>query len=172
MSDVIARRLDGSSTTLPAASIAALRKEFRGPLCLSGEAGYDEARTIWNAMIDRRPALVIRAANAGDVSRAVRLATAEGLVLAVRGGGHNIAGTAICEGGLLLDLAGFASALLLLVTPAHGAIERSVRRVEQRLFQGREDFQRVAPSSFPGPEVCANATTRILFGSVPGLSFN
>jgi FAD/FMN-containing dehydrogenase len=104
MPDVNVRRLDGSSTTLSATSIAALRKELRGPVCLPGEAGYDEARTIWNAMIDRRPALALRAADAGDVSAAVRLAAAEGLVLAVRGGGHNIAGTAICEGGLLLDL--------------------------------------------------------------------
>ncbi len=104
MLDVKVRRLDGTTTTLPAATIAALRKELRGPVCLAGEPGFDEARTIWNAMIDRRPALVIRAADAADVSGAVRLAAAEGLLLSVRGGGHNIAGTAVCEAGVMLDL--------------------------------------------------------------------
>jgi FAD/FMN-containing dehydrogenase len=104
MPDVKVKRLDGSTTTLSAAGVAALRKELRGPVCLPGEPGYDEARTIWNAMIDRRPALVIRAADAGDVSSAVRLASGDGLLLAVRGGGHNIAGLAVCEGGLMIDL--------------------------------------------------------------------
>ena len=81
-----------------------LRPALRGPLCLKGEAGYDEARSLWNAMIDRSPDLVIRCAGAADVIRAVRFAADQGLAIAVRGGGHNIAGNAVGEGGLLIDL--------------------------------------------------------------------
>jgi FAD/FMN-containing dehydrogenase len=69
-----------------------------------GEPGYEQARTLWNAMIDKHPAAVIRAAGTADVMRAVNVAREHQLVLAVRGGDHNIAGNAVCEGGLMLDL--------------------------------------------------------------------
>ena len=95
---------DGRSTQLSAEAIEAFRAGLRGAFCLPGEPGYDEARTLWNAMIDRRPAAVVRAASAADVMRTVRLASDQRLLLAVRGGGHNIAGNAVCDGGLMLDL--------------------------------------------------------------------
>src|SRR5262245_19358709 len=76
---------------------------LRGRLVTSGP-DYDQARTIWNAMIDRRPALVVRCLGANDVMQAVRFAREHELLLAVRGGGHNIAGNAVCDGGLLIDL--------------------------------------------------------------------
>jgi FAD/FMN-containing dehydrogenase len=82
----------------------ALRGQLRGQLCYPGEQGYEQARTIWNAMIDRHPAAIVRAAGAADVMRAVQLAREHHLVLAVRGGGHNIAGNAVCDGGLMIDL--------------------------------------------------------------------
>ena len=81
-----------------------LRSQLRGALCYPGEPGYEEARTIWNAMIDKRPAAVIRAAGADDVVRVVDVARERHLLLAIRGGGHNIAGNAVCDGGLMLDL--------------------------------------------------------------------
>ena len=96
--------LDGGTTTLPADRLETLRGALRGTLVLPGDAGYDAARAIWNGMIDRRPAAIIRAAGAGDVIQAVRLAAELGLVLAIKGGGHNIAGNAVCDGGLMLDL--------------------------------------------------------------------
>jgi FAD/FMN-containing dehydrogenase len=71
---------------------------------LPGAPGYDEARTIWNAMIDRRPGLIIRCGSTADVVEGVRLAQEHDLMLAVRGGGHNIAGNAVNDGGLMLDL--------------------------------------------------------------------
>src|SRR5437588_9734688 len=91
-------------TTVDAASINALKSGLQGKVLAQGSPGYDEARTVWNAMIDRRPGLIVRCAGAQDVIKSVQFATAHGLLVAVRGGGHNIAGNAVCEGGLVIDL--------------------------------------------------------------------
>jgi len=104
MTDVQFTGLKGGMIVLPTEILTALRPQLRGSLCLRDEAGYDEARTIWNAMIDRRPGAVVHCGGASDVMRAVRLARDNGLLVAVRGGGHNISGNAVCEGGLLIDL--------------------------------------------------------------------
>jgi FAD/FMN-containing dehydrogenase len=104
MTELQFRGLKGETIALSTDVLTALRPQLRGSLCLQDEAGYDEARTIWNAMIDRRPSAVVRCGGASDVMRAVRLARDNGLVVAVRGGGHNISGNAVCEGGLLIDL--------------------------------------------------------------------
>jgi FAD/FMN-containing dehydrogenase len=69
-----------------------------------GEAGYDEARTVWNAMVDRRPAVIARCESTADVVEAVRFARAAGLEIGVRCGGHNIAGLAVPDGGIMIDL--------------------------------------------------------------------
>jgi FAD/FMN-containing dehydrogenase len=95
---------DGGTAVLGPDALQAIRASVRCATCLPGEPGYEEARTIWNAMIDRRPAMIIRAAGASDVIAAVNLAREHGLVFAIRSGGHNIAGTAVCDGGLMLDL--------------------------------------------------------------------
>jgi FAD/FMN-containing dehydrogenase len=96
--------LGGATKTISDETLASLRGKLRGRIVLPGEDGYDAARTIWNAMIDRRPGLIVRCLGTADVIAAVNLARTEGLLLSVRGGGHNIAGHAICEGGLLIDL--------------------------------------------------------------------
>jgi FAD/FMN-containing dehydrogenase len=75
-----------------------------GTLLTPDSPGYDEARTIWNGMIDRRPGLIVRCGDGADVAAAVRFARAHDLLVAVRGGGHNIAGNAVCDGGLMIDL--------------------------------------------------------------------
>jgi FAD/FMN-containing dehydrogenase len=85
------------------------RTMLRGPLLQSGDPDYDSARSIWNAMIDRRPALIARCAGTADVMACVRFARDHGLPLAVRGGGHNIAGSALCDDGLVIDLTGMRS---------------------------------------------------------------
>ena len=90
--------------TIPPEDLQALRAALRGSACAPTDAGYDEARTIWNAMIDRRPGLAIRCQGAADVMLAVDLARKHELLVAVRGGGHNVAGSAVCDGGLLIDL--------------------------------------------------------------------
>src|SRR5215467_11575771 len=104
MTDLTIRTLEASTTTIPQGTVAALRGKLRGTVALPGEDGYDAARSIWNAMVDRRPALVVRCLGAADVIEAVKLARDRKLVVAVRGGGHNIAGNAVCDGGLLIDL--------------------------------------------------------------------
>jgi FAD/FMN-containing dehydrogenase len=104
MTNVTFERSDGASWAPPSDALDILRSQLRGSLCLPGEPGYEQARTVWNAMIDRHPAAIVRAAGTADVMRAVNLAREHELVLAVRGGGHNIAGNAVCDGGLMLDL--------------------------------------------------------------------
>src|SRR5689334_22071249 len=85
-------------------AIDALRASLGGAVLRAGDAGYDEARTIFNGMIDRRPALIASCTSTGDVAKAVRFARERDLIVSVRGGGHNVAGNAICEGGLMIDL--------------------------------------------------------------------
>lgn len=94
----------GATTTLHATSIDELEQSLDGRLLNYGSSGYDEARTIWNAMIDRRPALIVRCESTSDVVNAVNFARENNIVLSVRGGGHNIAGNAVCEGGIMIDL--------------------------------------------------------------------
>jgi FAD/FMN-containing dehydrogenase len=81
-----------------------LKGRIRGPLLQRGDPGFDEARSVWNAMIDRRPALIARCLGVSDVIACVNAAREHGVPLSVKGGGHNIAGLAVCEGGLMLDM--------------------------------------------------------------------
>ena len=104
MTDLAMRTLEASSKKIPQHAVSALRGKVRGTVALPGEDGYEAARTIWNAMIDRRPGLVVRCLDAADVINAVKIVRDEKLLVAVRGGGHNIAGNAVCDGGLLIDL--------------------------------------------------------------------
>lgn len=84
--------------------IQELRSELRGPVLVPTDPGYDEARTIFNGMFDRRPALIVRATGAADIMDVVRFVRRHELDFSVRGGGHNVAGKAVCDGGLMLDL--------------------------------------------------------------------
>ena len=117
ITDLAVRTLDNSTKKIALDAIADLRSKLRGSVALPGEDGYDTARTIWNAMVDRRPALVARCLSAADVINAVKLARDENLLVAVRSGGHNIAGNAVCDGGLLIDLSLMKS---VRVDPASG----------------------------------------------------
>jgi FAD/FMN-containing dehydrogenase len=77
---------------------------FRGQLIGAGDADYDSARAVWNGTVDRRPRLIARCTGAADVVTAVRFARAHDLEIAIRGGGHNVAGTAVCDDGVVIDL--------------------------------------------------------------------
>jgi FAD/FMN-containing dehydrogenase len=86
------------------AALSALRSGFRGEVLTAGDPDYDEARRVWNGMIDRKPAIIARAAGVEDVSSALLFARQHGLVVTPRGGGHGVAGNALAEGGLVVDL--------------------------------------------------------------------
>jgi FAD/FMN-containing dehydrogenase len=90
--------------TLDAAALASLRDSFRGELMLPSDDAYEQARRVWNASIDKRPALIARCSGVVDVVHAVAFAREQELVLAVRGGGHNVAGLGSCDGGIVIDL--------------------------------------------------------------------
>lgn len=94
----------GAGPTISSEHVETLRAGLRGPLLGPGHAEYDRARAVWNAMHDRHPGLIVRCAGAADVVAAVNFAREQRIPLAVRGGGHNIAGKAVCDDGLVIDL--------------------------------------------------------------------
>jgi FAD/FMN-containing dehydrogenase len=98
------RQTNGATLALPAERLQEFRAAFRGSLIFAGDPAYEAERSVWNAMIDRRPALIAQATGTADIVAAVRFAGQHQLLLSLRGGGHNIAGLAVCEGGLMLDL--------------------------------------------------------------------
>jgi FAD/FMN-containing dehydrogenase len=91
--------------TIDSAALEAFRASLSGPVLEQGDATYDEARRVHNGMIDRWPALIAVCHGTADVVEAVKFGTANGLEISIRGGGHNVAGNAVCEGGLMIDLA-------------------------------------------------------------------
>ena len=96
--------LDGGEFDLTGERLDALKLGVRGPVVLPGDASYEDSRTVWNAMIDRHPAAVVRCAGTSDVIGAVKFARDHKLLLCIKGGGHNIAGLAVADGALMLDL--------------------------------------------------------------------
>lgn len=95
---------DGGAVQVSPEILQAFKAGFRGPVLGPEAPEYDETRKIWNAMIDRRPGLILRCTGTTDVVAAVRFAHQHQFLVSVRGGGHNIAGLAVCEGGLMIDL--------------------------------------------------------------------
>jgi FAD/FMN-containing dehydrogenase len=91
-------------SALDEAAVQAFGATLRGTALLPGDGGYDDARHVWNAMIDKYPALIAQCTHASDVARAVRFAREQDLPLTVKGGGHGVAGKAVCDGGLMIDL--------------------------------------------------------------------
>jgi FAD/FMN-containing dehydrogenase len=91
-------------TMLENTLIESLQERFQGEIIRPGDDGYDDARTIWNAMIDKYPALIARCTSSDDVIEAVNYARENNLLLSVRGSGHNVAGNAVVDGGLMIDL--------------------------------------------------------------------
>src|SRR5688572_12287146 len=90
---------------LSATTIDAFRAQLHGEALTPTDPSYDEARRVWNAMIDKRPALIARCADADDIAAAVRFAREQDLAISIRGGGHNVAGLAVSDGGLMIDCA-------------------------------------------------------------------
>src|SRR5579864_4464730 len=89
---------------IPETAVQQLKSSLRGPTFSPGDPGYDQARTVPNAMIDRHPAIIARCASAADVIACVRFAREQNVVVSVRGGGHSVAGKSVCDDGLMIDL--------------------------------------------------------------------
>lgn len=98
------RTLSGDERDLSQDVLNAWKSRLRGPVLTPGDAGYEDSRTVWNSMIDRRPALVARCLGTADVIECVRFARDNDLLLSMKGGGHNIAGLAVADGALMLDM--------------------------------------------------------------------
>jgi hypothetical protein len=96
--------LSGEAIKLSNSEISSLKKNFSGQLLTKENKDYNEARLIWNGMINKHPALIARCKNSEDVSLVVKFARNNNLLTSVRGGGHNVAGNAVCDGGLMIDL--------------------------------------------------------------------
>ena len=99
-----ANTADGAEIDLPQEVVNGWKARLRGPVLTPGDAGYEDSRTVWNSMIDRRPAMVARCLGIADVIECVRFARDRNLLLCIKGGGHNIAGLAVADDALMLDM--------------------------------------------------------------------
>ncbi|MES0824444.1 FAD-binding oxidoreductase [Ruegeria sp. SCP11] len=95
---------DRDGKAVPQDSIEEFRTQIRGALILPGDAEYDTARSIWNALIDKYPGAILRCQGTGDVAAAARFAFENNVLVSIRGGGHNVGGRAVCDDGLVIDL--------------------------------------------------------------------
>src|SRR5712691_11217640 len=141
--------------TLTVAWLGKLRKDFRGQLILPGDREYDSSRVVWNAIADRYPALIARCTRADDVIAAVRFAREHDPVIAVRGGGHSVAGFSTCDGGVVIDLSGMRA---VKVNPA-----KRVARVEggallEQLDRAAQEYGLACPVGVVGHTGVAGLT--------------
>ena len=104
MTDLKIATLSGDYATISEAAVEDFRGRLHGESLLPDDAGYDSARRIWNAMIDKRPALIACCSGTADVINSVNFARENGLLISVRGGGHNFPGNSVCNDGLMIDL--------------------------------------------------------------------
>ena len=104
MNELHAKTIVGTDIVLGSSVIAELQGSLRGQLLRQGDNSYDEVRQVWNRMIDRKPALIVRCVGVADVALAINFARTHNLLVSVRGGGHSVAGHAVCKKGLMIDL--------------------------------------------------------------------
>ena len=133
MADLFMTTTTGSRTAIEGITVETFKTSLRGELLRPGDIDYDEARKVWNGMIDKRPGLIARCSGVADVISAVDFARIHQLLVSVRGGGHNIPGNAVCNGGLMIDLACMRS-----VRVDHG---RRTARAEGGVTWGKFDHE-------------------------------
>lgn len=104
MNDLQVKTSTGGQSRLTGTDTTEFKQKLRGPLLVEGDDSYDEVRQLWNGMHDKRPALIARCSGVADVIEAVNFARTHNLLVAVRGGGHNVAGSGSCDGGIMIDL--------------------------------------------------------------------
>jgi FAD/FMN-containing dehydrogenase len=149
--DIRYKTLEQTAARLKTADIEALAAGIRGGVLTQRDAAYDAARRIWNGMVDRHPAVIVRASNAQDVRHAVRFAREHRMLLSVRGGGHHIAGNSIAEGGLVIDQSGLRT---VRIDP-----DRRVAQVAPGALLG--DFDREAQAFGLATPLGINSTTGV-----------
>jgi FAD/FMN-containing dehydrogenase len=128
-----------------------LRSKVKGAVMVPGDAAYEDARRVWNAMIDRRPAVIVRCADATDVAPAISFARQNKLDISVRGGGHHIAGHSVSEGGLVIDFSGMRSV----------QVDAGARRAYVQPGATLGDFDRAVQAHGLATPVGINSTTGI-----------
>ncbi|MBP1774342.1 MAG: FAD/FMN-dependent dehydrogenase [candidate division NC10 bacterium] len=137
--------------TLHAGTMDKLKDQVKGQIVVPGDPSYDEVRKIWNAMIDRRPAVIVQCKTADDVPHAIQCARENGLEISIRGAGHNIAGNAVCEGGVMIDLS----------TMTNVRIDPGQRRAYVEPGATLADFDKAAQAHGLATPVGINSTTGI-----------
>ncbi len=138
-------------TTLLNETIDGLKTNVKGLVLLSNDPRYDEVREIWNAMIDRQPAVIVQCAEADDVPHAIAFARKNGLEVSIRGAGHNIAGNAVCDNGVMIDLS----------TMTNVRIDAQKRRGYVEAGATLSDFDKAAQVHGLATPVGINSTTGI-----------
>jgi FAD/FMN-containing dehydrogenase len=140
---------------LDAASLEKLSADFRGQLILPVDGQYDRARLVWNAIADRHPALVARCTRIEDVIAAVRFARERDLVIAVRGGGHSVAGFSTCDDGIVIDLSGMRA---VKVDPAKRTARVEGGALLEQLDRAAQEFGLACPVGVVGHTGVAGLT--------------
>jgi FAD/FMN-containing dehydrogenase len=151
MTDLSIGTNDGGTITVSSDDLEALGAALRGKVSLLGDPGFDEARSIWNAMVDRKPAAVVHCQGTSDVMQAVGFAAKSNLRVCVRGGGHNIAGSAVAEGALMIDLSQMKSVQV--------NVEQKIARVEPGATLG--DLDKEAQAFGLATPLGINSTTGV-----------
>jgi len=128
-----------------------LQRHVKGRIVLPGDPNYDEVRKIWNAMINRRPAVIVQCKGADDVPHAIQYARRNGLEISIRGAGHNIAGNAVCEGGMMIDLS----------TMANIHVDAAKKRADVEPGATLADFDKAVQAHGLATPVGINSTTGI-----------
>src|SRR5678815_1162997 len=136
-----------TSAASPAQSFEKLRSAFRGDLIQPSDPGYDSARKLYNAMIDKRPRLIARCVDVADVIAAVKYANDNNLLTSIRGGGHNGAGLASCNDGLVIDLSRMKG---IRVNPADKTVRVEAGCVWADVDHATHPFGLAAPCGFIG----------------------
>ncbi|CAN7386717.1 FAD-binding oxidoreductase [Variovorax sp. LjRoot290] len=151
MTSLTYQTLDKDVRQLQQSDVAAFAAQISGGVFGAADAAYDEARKVWNGTVDRRPALIARCMKDSDVQAAVRFAAAHKMLLSVRGGGHHIAGNAVAEGGLMIDLSGMRTVVI-------DAAKRTARVAAGALLG---DFDREAQAHGLATPLGINSTTGV-----------
>src|SRR2546430_17391875 len=144
-----------ATQTLDPVSLEKLRGDFHGQLILPGDADYDSSRVVWNAIADRYPALIARCTRAEDVSAAIRFARERDLVIAVRGGGHSVAGFSTCDGGVVIDLSGMRA---VKVDPARRTARVEGGALLEQLDRAAQEYGLACPVGVVGHTGVAGLT--------------